>query len=265
MTVIALTNQKGGVGKSTTAFHLARAAIQSGRKVLLVDLDPQGNLTSIATKEVMPDEGVGLADAMSSRTPETITDVIVPGVWDNLDVAPTPPGEALGTVRDELVLAGAGREGRLREALKQVDGRYDITLIDCPPSLDQLTINGLTAAHQVLIVTQTALFSSNGLARLLSTVDSVKTYYNPTLTIAGIIMNQHEARTVRGRYWADGLKEAAEARNISIFTPPIPKRTVIGDAAEAARGLDEWGSGDAAELSAIYQGYLQTLLEKGAS
>ena len=131
----------------------------------------------------------------------------------------------LGYLRDELVIAGAGREGRLREALSAVAGDYDLILIDCAPSLDQLTINGLTAAQGVIVVTHSKLFSTNGLAQLLDTIDSVKQHYNPTLIVAGVIVNQHEEQTVSGRTWLDELHTAAENRGLTVLNPPIPKRS----------------------------------------
>ncbi|MFC4905577.1 ParA family protein [Kocuria oceani] len=256
--ILALCNQKGGVGKSTTTFHLARAAITAGQRVLVVDLDPQGNLTSVAAAEPVPEDQVGLADVLSSRAEETARDVIVSGVWEGLDVLPTT-GEALGFVRDELVVAGAGREGRLREALTEVATDYDLILIDCAPSLDQLTINGLTAADAAVVVTQSKLWSANGLAHLLTTIDNVRRYYNPGLTVAGIIVNQHEEHTVAGRHWRQELQEAATARSLTVLTPPVPKRAAIADATEAARGLDEWGTSEATTLAGLYADYLTTL------
>lgn len=261
--ILALCNQKGGVGKSTTTFHLARAAVRAGRRVLVVDNDPQGNLTSIAAAEAVDEDQAGLADALSSRAPETIRDVIVPGVWPGLDVVPTS-GVTLGYVRDELVIAGAGREGRLRQALAQVAEDYDLVLIDCAPSLDQLTINGLTAADAVVVVTESKLFSANGLSQLLDTIDNVRQYYNPQLTVAGVIVNKHEEQTVSGRTWLDELGQAAEGRGLRLLAPVVPKRVVISDAAEAARGLDEWGSAEAAALGAIYTDHL-TAIEGAAS
>lgn len=256
--IIALCNQKGGVGKSTTTFHLARAAVLRGQRVLVVDNDPQGNLTSVAAAEPVDDDQAGLADALSSRAPETIRDVIVAGVWPGLDVVPTS-GTTLGYVRDELVIAGAGREGRLREALAAVAADYDLILIDCAPSLDQLTINGLTAAESVTIVTHSKLFSANGLAQLLDTIENVRQYYNPALRVAGVIINQHEEQTVSGRTWLDELHAAAESRGLSVLAPPIPKRVVISDATEAARGLDEWGSAEATSLGTIYADHLTSI------
>lgn len=258
MGVIAVCNQKGGVGKSTTVFHLARAAVVAGKKVLVVDLDPQGNLTSVSTKEPLAEDEVSLADALSARTSDQLRDVIVPGVWDGLDVAPTV-GTALGLIRDELIQSGPGREYRLRESLAQVTRRYDLILIDCPPALDQLTINGLTAANGVLIVSQSKLWSTNGIAHLLATIDGVQRHFNETLGILGVIINLHEAHTVGGRFWNEELHAAGEQRGFRIFDPPIPKRAVIADATEASRGLDQWGGPDAAALATIYADYLKEL------
>ena len=256
--VYALCNQKGGVGKSTTAFQLARAAVLRGLRVLVVDADPQGNLTAVAAAEPVGDDQVGLADALSERTPETTRDVIVPGVWDRLDVVPTS-GVTLGHVRDELVIAGAGREARLRAALGQVAGDYDVILIDCAPSLDQLTVNALTAAGGAVVVTHSKLFSANGLAQLLDTIETVRGHYNPALRVPGVIVNQHEERTVSGKTWLEELNAAAEARGLRILLPPIPKRVVISDATEAARGLDEWGNSEATALAEIYAEHLATI------
>lgn len=256
--IYALCNQKGGVGKSTTTFHLARAAVLANLRTLIVDLDPQGNLTSVAAADTVDEDQVGLADALSTRAEEGIRDVIVAGIWPGLDVVPTS-GETLGFVRDELVIAGAGREGRLREALRPVLEDYDVILIDCAPSLDQLTINGLSAADGVVVVTQSKLWSANGLSHLLTTIDSVRTYYNPQLVVSGIVVNQHEEQTIGGRHWRNELQEAAAARSLAVLSPPMPKRAAIADATEAARGLDEWGTSDAVALGDIYAGYLTAL------
>lgn len=257
--IFALCNQKGGVGKSTTTFHLARSGVLRGLRVLVVDNDPQGNLTAVVTAEPVTEDQAGLADALSSRASETVRDVIVPGLWPGLDVVPTPLYDALASVRDELVIAGAGREGRLRETLAPVAEDYDLILIDCAPSLDQLTINGLTAAQGVMVVTHSKQWSLSGLSQLLNTVESVRAYYNPSLTVAGVLVNQHEERTVSGQTWLDELHTAAEARDLRVLTPPIPKRVVIADAVEAARGLDEWGSAEATTLSALYSEHLATI------
>lgn len=256
--IYALCNQKGGVGKSTTTFHLARAAVLRGLRVLVVDNDPQGNLTAVAAAEEVGEDQAGLADGLSSRAAETMDDVIVPGVWPGLDVVPTS-GTTLGVVRDELVIAGAGREVRLRETLAEVAQRYDVVFIDCAPSLDQLTINGLTAADRVVIVTHSKQWSLSGMAQLLETVENVRRYYNQSLRVAGVIVNQHEARTSNSKAWLAELTAAAEARGLELFSPPIPKRVVIADATEAARGLDEWGTSEATALGQLYSDHLSAI------
>lgn len=253
--VLAVCNQKGGVGKTTTTYHLARAGVRAGRRVLVVDLDQQGTLTTIAAREDVPEDSVSVADVLSARTKEPLADVLVPGTWDGLDVAPTV-GENLGVVRDELVVAGAGRESRLRDALGTVADRYDLVLIDCPPSLDQLTVNALVAADAVLIVTQSKQASINGLVKLHETIDAVRRNYRADLTIAGVMVNQHEQNTVSGQTWLEELRGA-----MTILEPPMPKAVVFSDAAEASVGLDEYGSRVANRLAETFDSYLTDLEE----
>lgn len=262
--VLAFCNQKGGVGKSTTTFHLARAAALQGLRVLIVDADPQGNISAAAAAEVVKEDQAGLADVLSAHAPDVVADVIVPSIWKGVDIVPTS-GETLGSVRDELVIAGAGRELRLREALNDVVGQYDLILIDCAPSLDQLTINALAAASAVVIITHSKQWSLNGLAQLLNTIWAVRSYYNSELSVAGIIVNQHESGTVSGSTWLGELNQAAQQRETPVLDPPIPKRVVIADSTEAAHGLDEWGSADAREIGQIYDGLLRQLVEQETS
>lgn len=261
--VIAICNQKGGVGKTTTAFHLARAAVIAGKRVLLVDLDPQGNLTSATSKEHIPDDQAGVADVLSPRADEVMADVVVDGVWEGLHLVPTA-GATLGFVRDELTAIQAGREARLKVKLRAIAEQFDLIIIDCAPSIDSLTVNGLTAADAALIVTHTKQFSANGLAQLLANIDLVREHYNSSLEIAGILVNQHEEQTISGRGWASDLHHAATQRGIKMLEPYMPKKVVVSDTVESATGLDEWGSRDASDLAAVYSSYL-IQLEEGAS
>ena len=256
--VFATINQKGGVGKTSMTFHLARAAVLTGKKVLLVDVDPQGSLTLLAAAEGAVSAGqVGLADVLSKRAPEVMEDVIVEGVWENLFLVPTT-GESLGDVRDELVISGAGRERRLRDALESVKDSYDFIFLDCPPSLDQLTVNALSAADEAIIVTESKLLSAAGLAKILSTIDIVRSSYHPGLQIGAVIMNLHEEHTNSGKHWQGEITEQL-GESHPIFVPPVPKAAVINDAAEAATGLDEWGGARATEMSKIFTGYIARL------
>lgn len=258
--VIASANQKGGVGKTSTTYHLARAAMLKGLKVLCIDLDPQGNLTSVLAPEIT-EEDAGLAEALSTRSPGTLDDVIVSTIWDGVELAPTV-GDALGYVRDELVIAGTGRESRLRAALDSVKNNYDLVLIDCSPSLDQLTINGLVASDGVLIVTQSKLWSANGLARLLGTIKGVREHYNKDLAISGILVNQHESGTTSGGYWLEEVTASMTAQGLHVFNPPVPKRVAISDAHESGSGLDEFSSKEAQALADLYSTHLATILKE---
>lgn len=255
MNTIALCNQKGGVGKSTLTYHLAEAISRMGARVLVVDADPQGNL-SFALAETPIDEGAeGLADVLSARTNAPVRRAVVPSHFENVDLLPTA-GEGLAFVRDELVVAGAGREARLRAALAAVADSYDYCLIDCPPSLDQLTINALVAAQEALIVTHAQLFSAHGLTRLLSNIGLVQENYNPNLSVLGVAINQLEAHTNAARYWLEEVHNYATKVGVEIVDPPIPKRVKIADAVEQAEALRD------AELATIFDTIAKTITKK---
>lgn len=262
MLVISITNQKGGVGKTTTTYHLARAAARRGLSTLVVDLDPQGNLTD-SLSEVGLDEGyAGMADVLSAASSITLDEVVVSSHWAGEGVWLAPSGaDALAGVRNELVTAGAGREMRLREALAGLDADFDLVLIDCAPSLDSLTTNALTASDAVLVVTQSRLYSATGLAHLLRTVEAVRAYYNPRLAVAGVLVNQHKRRTLQGAHWMSELTRACEERGLRLFDPPIPDAVAVSDAAESGAGLDTWPGG--AKLAALYDAHLDALLAAG--
>ena len=227
---------------------------------------------------------------LSGRVPITLAEVIQSTGWANVDVVPSG-GDILGDVESELVVMPTGREYQLREAFEAFlagpdAARYDIVLVDMPPSLSQLVINGLAFVEVVLIVTEASLYSANGIARLLRTIQSVRKYNNPGLRIAGTIVNAYEARTRRQKHWLEELKAAgltaaatasdsseatgpagaADAAAVSIgpaevWEPVVPKATWIAEAQEAGVGLDEWGTTQARVLQQdVYDVYLTRLL-----
>lgn len=270
MKTIALCNQKGGVGKTTTTANLARAMSVLGQSVLVIDLDPQGNLTQMISAEALEADALGLADVLhdairprSGVEPQALLDVAVETIWERVMLIPTV-GDQLASIRDDLILSGAGRESRLRELLKSVgdSGHFGVVLIDCPPSLDQLTINALTASDQLVIVVHPDLFSLNGMNNLLGTIENVRSYYNPQLTIAGVLVNEAEEHRVSARYWRRELESLSVGQEWSLLEPIVPRRSAaVRRAMEQGVGLDELGSTNrAADLAHVYALHAQRLM-----
>ncbi len=187
--IIAVTNQKGGVGKTTTAINLSACLAQSGRRVLLVDMDPQGNATS----------GVGIEKAKITDCVYDVllaeTDaasVILPGPLENMDVLPS----TLDLAAAEIELAAElSRENRLRTGLAPLAPSYDFIVIDCPPALGLLTINSLAAAGETLIPIQCEFYALEGLVYLLRTIQRVRLHVNRELVIAGVLLTMFDTRT----------------------------------------------------------------------
>jgi len=186
--IIAVTNQKGGVGKTTTSVNLAASLSETGRRVLLVDLDAQGNATmgsGIDKHEVMQtgyELLMGLAD---------IREVILPAPAAGFDLL---PGNADLTAAEVELMEKDDRERRLRAALVYVQNDYDLVIIDCPPSLSMLTVNALAAAHGVLIPIQCEYYALEGLSALLGTIEQVRVSINPELEIEGLLRTMYDAR-----------------------------------------------------------------------
>ena len=217
--IVAIVNQKGGVGKTTTCVNLAAAVAQTGKRVLLCDLDPQANATS----------GMGVDKTVSNG----VYDVIINGVETEKAIVSTPYGDVLPSSK---ALAGAGvemialpeRQFLLKQALRQVVERYDFIFIDCPPSLELLTLNALCAANSLLVPVQGEYFALEGLSDLMNTVRLVRRGMNPDLQIEGVLRTMFDGRLnltnqVVGeikKYFADKVFRSTVPRSIRISEAP---------------------------------------------
>ncbi|KAA8369847.1 ParA family protein [Leuconostoc carnosum] len=217
--IIALANQKGGVGKTTTSINLGAALAQSGQRVLLVDIDAQGNATSgsgVDKSELEHDS----YDVIVDSTP--IRDVIVP--TDNYDLVPATI-QLSGT---EIELASyERREYRLKDALASVSDDYDFILIDNPPALGLLTVNAFTAADAILIPVQTEFYALEGLGQLLNTIELVRQQFNDNLDIAGILLTMYDARTNLAKQVSS---EVRQYFNDKVYTTVIPRSVRLSEA-----------------------------------
>jgi len=219
--VTACTNQKGGVGKTTTVINLAAYLALSGTRTLVIDLDPQGNATS----------GLGVDrrtvdrssyEALIDRVP--MTELVIGTPVTGLDLVPSSP--ALSGAEVELVGVVA-RERRLAASLAELNGRYDRVLIDCPPSLGLLTLNALTAADGVLIPIQTEYYALEGLSQLVNTIRRVREGLNPRLEIEGVLLTMYDART---RLSAQVASEVRRHMNGTVYNAVVPRSVRLSEA-----------------------------------
>ena len=218
---VAVVNQKGGVGKSTTAVNLGACLALLGKRVLLVDIDPQGNATTglgIDKREIENDAYALLLGEISAQTATLPTDV------ENLWIIPATPNLAGAEV--ELVSALA-RESRLRQALADLDNQYDYIFIDCPPSLGLLTINALVAADQMIIPIQAEFYALEGLSQLTTIVGRVKEALNPKLEILGVLVTMFDGRT---RLAVEVLDEVVRYFPEQVFKTQIPRNIRLSEA-----------------------------------
>ncbi len=219
--IIAVANQKGGVGKTTTTVNLAACLAKMGKKVLLVDIDPQGNSTS----------GLGIDKRRCEKTvydclvnEENAENVVVETEYENLFVCPSNLN--LSGAEIELISV-MGRENRLKEALSTVKAQFDFVFIDSPPSLGLITINTLTAADSVLIPIQCEYYALEGVSQLVETIKKIKKALNPDLYIEGIVMTMYDARTNLAVQVVDEVKRFFPEK---VYKTIIPRNVRVSEA-----------------------------------
>jgi chromosome partitioning protein len=218
--VYAIANQKGGVGKTTTAVNVAACIAEAGYETLVVDVDPQGNATT--GLGASRNGGPGLYDVLGGEA--QAEDAIRPTAIERLHLLASTPDLAGATMELPRL---PGSETRLREALDGVRERFAFTLLDCPPSLGPLTVNALVAADRVIVPVQTEYFALEGLAGLLDTLSLVQRELNPRLTIAGMLLTMHDGRT---RLAQEVENEVRTHFPKLVFDTVIPRNVRVGEA-----------------------------------
>ena len=220
--VVAVANQKGGVGKTTTAINLATSIALSGRRVLLIDIDPQGNLTSgIGLKGTRAEQGTVYEALMSDAPAEAF---VLPTRVENLSAIPADRNLTGAEIELVAVLA---REQRLKRIVDALRGQFDDIFIDSPPSLGLLTLNALVAADAVLIPLHCEYFALEGLADLVGTMRLVRAALNPALDIEGVLLTMYDDRTNLGQLVARDVREFFKDK---VFNTIIPRNVRLGEA-----------------------------------
>jgi chromosome partitioning protein len=225
--VLVVANQKGGVAKTTTVASLGAAMVEKGKRVLLVDLDPQGCLTFSLGHD--PD-----------KLPMSVHDVLLGDVEPASALVDTDEGMTLMPANIDLagaeamLLMRAGREYALRRALAKVRDEFDVVIIDCPPSLGVLTLNGLTAADDVIVPLQCETLAHRGVGQFLRTVNDVQQITNPSLTLLGALPTLYDSRTTHSR---DVLLDVADRYELAVLGPPIPRTVRFAEASASGASV----------------------------
>lgn len=235
--IIAISNQKGGVGKSTTAGALGSGLNRAGYRVLYVDMDAQSNLSYCLGVEL---GGVSVLEVLTGTA--TAQDAIVQ----------TPQGDLLKSspalAGADLMLTETGKEYRLKEALEPILGAYDYIVIDCPPALGVLTVNALTACTGVIIPAQADIVSLQGIGQLANTIQTVKRYCNKDLTIKGLLMTRYNHRSILSKQMLEMIEETAEQLGTKVFATKIRECQAIKEAQAMRQSIFEYAPKTAGAL-----------------
>ena len=249
--MIAVANQKGGVAKTTSVHTLGNALVEQGSRVLLIDLDPQACLTFSNGLDPETLE-LSMHDVMLGRAPANEAIVRV----GDLDLLPS----TIDLAGAELhLLSRTGREYVLRRALQDIAPNYDVVLIDCPPSLGILTINGLTAAGEVLIPLQCETLGHRGVGQLLETIADVRSYTNATLGVRGVIATMFDSRTKLAQ---EMLTSVRENYDLTVLEPPVPKSVKVAEA--PGRGRSVLSHAPSSKAASAYRSLAEQLVPAGA-
>ncbi|BCZ27300.1 sporulation initiation inhibitor protein Soj [Claveliimonas bilis] len=231
--IIAIANQKGGVGKTTTAINLSACLAEKGKKVLSIDMDPQGNMTS----------GLGVSKDEVEKTvydliigEAEIEDIICREVSENLDILPTN----IDLSAAEIELIGIDyKEYIIKKEVEKIRDNYDFIIIDCPPSLSMLTINAMTTADSVLVPIQCEYYALEGLSQLIHTIELVRERLNPVLSIEGVVFTMYDARTNLSLQVVENVKDNL---NQNIYKTIIPRNIRLAEAPSYGMPINQYDS-----------------------
>ncbi len=248
---VAFANQKGGVGKTTSAVNACVLLARQGYRVLLIDLDPQGNTTS-SLGVAKPDLGYSAYDVLIDQV--AVAEAVVRDVRPNLDLLATT--SVLAGAEVELVTT-ANRERRLKQAMSAARRDYDIACIDCPPSLGLLTVNALTAADSVIIPIQCEFLALEGVSQLITTIDLVKRQLNPSLDLLGVLMTMFDGRTRLSAHVVDEVRRHFPDR---IFASVVPRSVRLAEAPSYGQAIAEYDPGSRG--AAAYVAFTEELTQR---
>ncbi len=252
MKIIALSNQKGGCAKTTTAQLLSAGLSRHGKKVIAIDTDPQGNF-SFGYGLADPEEGYSLYDVYRKKA--AVSDCIIP-IRSGLDV-----------IRGGIMLAGAdmefnqtGREYMLKEAIESIRDQYDYCIIDTPPSLGVLTMNALTIADEVIVPISCDVYSMQGLGQLVSFISNIRKYYNRGLHIEGLLLTRYVAAQVKSKAVRNSLQPVADQLQTKIFRTMIRQSTAIGKS-QLAQSVDLFEAMPKEDVTDDYRNLITEVLD----